>query len=208
VIRAADHEALAEAARILAAGGVIVFPTDTVYGLACDLFDAAAVARIYEIKGRPARLPLIAMFAEPAEWPRVAAALPESARRYMEQFWPGPLTIIVPARADIAAIALGGGTTIGMRIPDHAVARDLLRLTARPLATTSANLSGCPAACSAKEAVEQLGDTVDLILDAGHCPGGQVSTVVDCTTEPLTILREGAITAEMLETTDYTDFTD
>jgi len=198
-IRKADIEALVEAARILAAGGVIAFPTDTVYGLACDLFNEEAVDRIYRIKARPVYLPLIAMLAEAEQWPRVASALPESARRFMARFWPGPLTIILPAREDIPAVVRGGGTTIGMRIPDHAVARELLRLAARPLATTSANLSGRPAACTAEEAAEQLGDAVDLILDAGPCPGGQASTVVDCTVEPPKILREGPITAEMLK---------
>lgn len=199
MIRRADNEALAEAARILAAGGVIVFPTDTVYGLACDLFNEEAVNRIYRIKARPAYLPLIAMPAEAEEWPQVASELPECARRLMTRFWPGPLTIIVPARKDIPAVVLGGGRTIGMRIPDHDAARQLLRLAGRPLATTSANLSGRPATCTAQDAAAQIGDAVDLILDAGPCPGGQASTVVDCTVEPPKILREGPITAEMLE---------
>jgi len=196
--RKADNEALVEAARILAAGGVIAFPTDTVYGLACDLFNEEAVDRIYRIKARPAYLPLIAMLAEAEAWPQVSSSLPDSARRFMARFWPGPLTIIVPARKDIPAIVLGGGETIGMRIPDHDIARQLLRLAGRPLATTSANLSGQPAACIAEEVEKQIGDAVDLILDAGPCPGGQASTVVDCTVEPPKILREGPVTAEML----------
>ncbi|MHB0938576.1 MAG: L-threonylcarbamoyladenylate synthase [Armatimonadota bacterium] len=198
MIRYADTDALADAARILTAGGVIAFPTDTVYGLACDLFNEEAVDRIYRIKARPAYLPLIAMLAEAEAWPQVASLLPESARRFMARFWPGPLTIIVPARKDIPAIVLGGGETIGMRIPDHDTARQLLRLAGRPLATTSANLSGQPVACTAQDADTQIGDAVDLILDVGPCPGGQASTVVDCTVEPPKILREGPITAEML----------
>jgi len=198
VIRTADNEALADTARILGEGGVIAFPTDTVYGLACDLFNEEAVDRIYRIKARPAYLPLIAMLAEAEAWPQVASSLPESARRFMASYWPGPLTIIVPARSDIPAIVLGGGGTIGMRIPDHDIARQLLRLAGRPLATTSANLSGHPAACTAQEVLVQLGDAVDLILDAGPCPGGQASTVVDCTFDPPKILREGPITTAML----------
>lgn len=199
MIREADNKTLIEAARIFAVGGVIAFPTDTVYGLACDLFNEEAVDRIYHIKARPAYLPLIAMLAEAQEWPRVASSLPESARRFMALFWPGPLTIIVPARKDIPSLVLGSGETIGMRIPDHDIARELLCLAARPLATTSANLSGQQAACTAEEVEKQLGDAVDLILDAGPCPGGQASTVVDCTIEPPKILREGPITKEMLE---------
>lgn len=198
MIRIVDNDVLAEAARILAAGGVIAFPTDTVYGLACDLFNEEAVDRIYRIKARRTYLPLIAMLAESEVWPRVASSLPDSARHFMARFWPGPLTVIVPARKDIPAIVLGGGETIGMRIPDHDTARQLLRLAGLPLATTSANRSGQPAACTAQEAAAQLGDAVDLILDAGPCPGGQASTVVDCTFEPPKILREGPITADML----------
>lgn len=198
MIRKADDRALTEAAEILKAGGVVAFPTDTVYGLACDLFNEKAVKQIYRIKGRPAHLPLIAMLAEADEWPRVASSLPESARRYMERFWPGPLTIIVPAREDIPKIVLGSGATIGLRIPNLFAARRLLFLAERPLATTSANHSGKPAPCKVEEIAEQLGHMVDLILDAGPCSGGLASTVVDCTVEPPKILREGPITAEML----------
>ena len=116
--------AIAAAARLMAEGGVIVFPTDTVYGLACDLRDAAAVERIYRIKGRPARLPLIAMLAAAEDGSRVAAALPARARRFMAAFWPGPLTIIVPAREDLPEVLLGGGRTIGLRIPRPMAWRD------------------------------------------------------------------------------------
>ena len=194
----ADQTGLARAAEIIARGGVIAFPTDTVYGLGCDMFNADAVERIYTIKGRPASLPLIAMFAEVEQWPLVAASLPESAREYMQRWWPGPLTIIVPARADIPVRVLGGGSSIGMRIPDLVVTRQLLRLTDRPLATTSANRSGQPAATTARQVAAQLGDTVDLILDGGISPQGMASTVVDCTINPPAILREGPLTREML----------
>ncbi|MHB9129619.1 MAG: L-threonylcarbamoyladenylate synthase [Armatimonadota bacterium] len=198
LVRAADYAACCQAARIIAQGGVVAFPTDTVYGLGCDLYNTRAVERIYAIKGRPAHLPLIAMFSEAAQWPQVATALPPIARRYMQEWWPGPLTIIVEARPDIPARVLGGGTTIGMRIPDQADARLLLRLAGRPLATTSANLSGHPAACSAEEVAEQLADSVDFILDAGACAGGIPSTLVDCTVTPPKVLREGPVTAAML----------
>jgi len=194
----AGEEELKHAAQVLALGGVIAFPTDTVYGLGGDLFNLRAIARIYEIKGRPARMPLIAMLAEDTQWSQVAAALPDHAQEYMARWWPGPLTLILPARSDIPAEALGGGTTIGVRVPNHPMMRQLLRLSGRPLATTSANISGKPAANTAEEAYAQLDDTVDLILDGGHAPGGVPSTVLDCTTTPPTILRPGPITAEML----------
>ncbi len=197
-LRRADDAGLTEAAALIARGGVVAFPTDTVYGLCCDLFNRQAIERIYEMKGRPARMPLIAMFAEAAQWSQVATALPDHARELMQRWWPGPLTIILPARTDIPPETLGGGTTIGMRIPDHPVALQLLRLAGRPLATTSANLSGQNAATTADAVAAQLGTRVDLILDGGDSPGGIASTVVDCTTMPPTILREGPISAEML----------
>lgn len=198
IICPADDAALAHAARILAQGAVIAFPTDTVYGLCCDLFDREAVGRIYDIKGRLAHLPLIAMVAGYDEWPEVAASLPEYVRDLMDRWWPGPLTIILPARADIPPEVLGGGHTIGLRIPDHPAALRLLQLSDRPLATTSANLSGRPAAVTAADVAMQLGDLVELILDAGPAPGGLASTVLDCTVTPPMILREGPISVAML----------
>lgn len=194
----ADAAGIARAAAVLAEGGVLVCPTDTVYGLACDLWQREAVQRIYAIKGRPAHLPLIAMFADPAAWPAVASSLPASAATLMRAGWPGPLTLIVPARTDLPPEVLGGGTTIGMRIPDHAVARALLAAAGRPLATTSANPSGRPAARTVEEAQQALGDAVDLYLDAGPSPVGAASTVVDCTTTPPTILREGPVGRDRL----------
>jgi L-threonylcarbamoyladenylate synthase len=194
----ATPEQIVRAAAIIAEGGVIAFPTDTVYGLACDLYHAAAVRRIYEIKGRPHRMPLIAMIADVSQWEQVAASVPAGARILSERWWPGPLTIIVPAHADIPAEVLGGGETLGVRIPDHPDALALLRAAHRPLATTSANRSGEPAACTASDVVAMLGDAVDLILDAGPSPQGVPSTVVDCTVTPPRILREGSVTAAML----------
>lgn len=190
----ADESALAQAAEIIAGGGVIAFPTDTVYGLGCDLFNVQAVQRIYAIKERPGGMPLIALFADAAQWPQVAAALPPGVEALMARWWPGPLTLIVPARADVPAMVLGGGTTIGMRIPDHPIALSLLKACHRPLATTSANISGAPAACMVQEVAGQLEAQVDLILDGGACPGGMASTVLDCTTVPFTIVREGPVT--------------
>ncbi len=194
----ADAESIARAARLLERGAVIAFPTDTVYGLCCDLFNRRAVARLYEIKGRPAHMPLIAMFADSAQWRQVASARPDPAGELMRRWWPGPLTIILPARADIPPEVLGGGDTIGTRIPNLPIALQLLRQVGRPLATTSANRSGQPATTSATAVAEELGEQLDLILGGGHSPGGIASTVVDCTTTPPAILREGPITAEML----------
>jgi L-threonylcarbamoyladenylate synthase len=198
LIYPADDGALARAADIVAGGGVVAFPTDTVFGLGCDLFNARAVARIYTIKGRAAAMPLIAMLAEGDQWPQVAAELPACAALLMRRWWPGPLTIILPARADLPPLVLGSGRTIGVRVPDHPVPQQLIRLAGRPLATTSANRSGQPPARTAQEVAEQLGDAIDLILEAGPPPQGTASTVIDCTVTPPAILREGPISAEML----------
>jgi L-threonylcarbamoyladenylate synthase len=190
----ADEAGIREAARVLAAGGVIAFPTDTVYGLACDLHNAEAVRRVYEIKGRPAAMPLIAMLAEAGQWPEVAREASPAALGFMGRWWPGPLTIILPARADLPAEVLGGGDTVGVRMPDHPVALALLRAVGRALATTSANLSGQAAALTAAEAEASLGAWVDLVLDAGPAPGGLASTVLDCAVDPPAILRAGPVT--------------
>lgn len=193
-----SHAALQRAVAILCAGGVVAFPTDTVYGLCCDLFNEAAVAKIYQIKGRPARMPLIAMFAKVEDCSLVAESLSPAALQYMAKWWPGPLTIIAPARKDIPELVLGGGETIGMRIPDNSSALQLSQLFQRPLATTSANLSGQPAANNADEVRTQLDGLVDLILDAGTVVDGMASTVVNCAVDPPVILREGAIDSKML----------
>lgn len=190
--------ALQRAVTVLHEGGVVAFPTDTVYGLCCDLYNEAAVAKIYHLKGRPARMPLIAMFAEMEDWSLVAESVSPAALQYMKKWWPGPLTIIVPARPDIPELVLGGGTTIGMRIPDNNAALQLLRLFQRPLATTSANLSGQPVASSADEIRAQLDGQVDMILDAGPSAGGVASTVVNCAVDPPIILREGPVDFVML----------
>ncbi len=194
----ATPEVIAHAAQVVADGGVIAFPTDTVYGLACDLYNAAAIRRVFTIKSRSRAMPLIAMIADTSQWEAVAATVPSGARILSERWWPGPLTIIVPAHKHVPAEALGGGTTLGVRIPDHPIALELLRQVNRPLATTSANRSGEPAACSAQEVANALGDMVDLILDAGPSTQGVPSTIVDCTVTPPRILREGKLTAAML----------
>ncbi len=183
-------------ARLLVHGAVIAFPTDTVYGLGCDLFNRQAVARIFELKGRPARMPLIAMLADRTQWPQVASILPDPAGELMRRWWPGPLTIILPARSDIP-LKCWWRRHYGTRIPEFPPALRLLRRVVI-LATTSANPSGQPSSTTAVAVADLLGEQLDLILDGGDSPGGIPSTVVDCTVTPPIILREGPITAEML----------
>ena len=176
-----DRNGLTRAAQLLRSGGVVAFPTDTVYGLGADPSDDIARRRIYHIKGRPVGMPLILMAAAESQlegWVHMDSRIEAIIRRW----WPGPLTIIVHA--------LGGGT-LGVRIPNHEVALDLLRASG-PLMTTSANLHGGEPAMTAAEAGELPG--LAAVLDGGRAPGGIASTVLDLTGPEPHILREGAIT--------------
>jgi L-threonylcarbamoyladenylate synthase len=185
VVLTPDRDGLTRAAQLLRGGGVLAFPTDTVYGLGADAADDLAQRRIYQIKGRPVGLPLILMAAAESQlagWVHIDTRAEGIIRRW----WPGPLTVILHA--------LGGGT-LGVRIPDHEVALNLLRASG-PLMTTSANLHGKDPAMTADEAGELPGLTA--ILDGGRAPGGAASTVLDLTGPEPHILREGAISARDL----------
>ncbi len=192
---AVDSGAIETAARIIRNGGIVSFPTETVYGLGADAGNPRAVARIFEVKARPRIDPIIIHIAD-FETARIYGIFPEIAELLMKTFWPGPLTLVVHKRAGLPA-NLSLATTIGVRIPDHPFALSLLR-SAGPLATTSANLSGKPEATTAREVFIQLAGRVELILDGGPTPGGAPSTVVDCTGEAPKILREGPILAAAL----------
>jgi L-threonylcarbamoyladenylate synthase len=190
---------LPTALRILHSGGLIAFPTDTVYGLAALINDPAAIERIFEAKLRSPNKAIAVLIGELEQLAQVAAQLPDPARHLAERFWPGALTLVVPRHPTLPA-NLSPTPTIGIRMPDHAFARELLR-QAGPLATTSANLSGGSNPRDAQEVLAQLEGRVELVIDGGDAPGGVPSTVVDCTGPELIILREGAISkAEILAT--------
>lgn len=184
---------LETALRVLRGGGLVAFPTDTVYGLAALLHDEAAIERIYQAKERSPNKAIAVLIGELEQVNLVAAQLPAAARRLAERFWPGALTLVVPRHPDLPA-NLSPLPTIGVRMPDHAFARELLR-QAGPLATTSANLSGGPNPRDAQEVLAQLEGRLELVIDGGAAPGGVPSTVVDCSGAQLVILREGAISA-------------
>ena len=191
---------LAAAAAIMARGGVVAFPTETVYGLGADALQPDAVRRIFEIKGRPATQALIVHLAEAADMDRFARDIPAEARRLAEAFWPGPLTLVLPARPEVPPEVTGGGETVGMRVPDHPVARALIRALSRArkeptgIAAPSANPTGKPPPVTADEVRAGLGDAPDLVLDAGPCPVQTPSTVVGVGPGgKLEIFREGAI---------------
>jgi len=196
VAQASDPEALRTALDILCHGGLVAFPTDTVYGVGAMAFDAAAVERIYAAKGRDAAKALPILLADQAGLSDVADEIGPDARRLAETFWPGPLTIIVRKR-DVVPEAVSGGATIGVRVPAHPVALELLNACG-PLATTSANLSGAPDSMTADEVAAALGDRIELILDGGRALGGMPSTVVDCTVSPPSLLREGPVSMDLI----------
>ncbi|HOC17014.1 MAG TPA: L-threonylcarbamoyladenylate synthase [Vicinamibacterales bacterium] len=187
-----DESVLAEAAAVVRQGGVVVFPTDTLYGLAADPCDARAVDKVFAVKGRAGRepLPLIVAGLEEAE---TIARMTTLARRLAAVFWPGPLTLVVDDRGIVAPAAHAGTGTIGMRVPASPVAAGLARLAGGVVTSTSANRSGAPAPVSAAQAWDGLGEAVDGLLDGGPAPGGRPSTIVDARGERPVMLRAGAI---------------
>jgi len=198
ILSAQAAQALPQAVAVLQGGGLVAFPTDTVYGVGALAFEAAAVQRLYEVKGRSAEKAIAVLVAREADLAQVARALTPSARTLALRFWPGPLTLVVPKHPALPE-AVSALPTVGVRQPDHAVAQALLALTG-PLAVTSANLSGQPPATTAEAVLAQLAGRIDLLLDGGSTSGGVASTVIDCTAEPPVILRPGPISVAEIET--------
>jgi L-threonylcarbamoyladenylate synthase len=183
---------------VLQHGGLVAFPTDTVYGLGALAFDGAAVESIYTAKDRPAEKAIPILIADLDDLARVTSLpLPPMAVKLASYFWPGPLTLVVPKLQTLPE-AVSATETVGVRVPDHQVARALLR-AAGPMAVTSANISGAQSPVTAEEVYEQLGGRIALIIDGGRTPGGVPSTLVDCTQAELKILREGPISREALQ---------
>ena len=192
-----DPVALAHAADLIASGRVVAFPTDTVYGLACRPDEPKAMDAVYEIKGRPRRLPLVLFIPAADDLDRYAAEITPELERAARSFWPGPLTAVVRARPEVPAAIVSRGT-VGVRVPRHPVALGLVRAYGGALATTSANLSGQGATDDPEQVLAQLRGRIVLLLDAGRAPGGVESTVVDFTERPPAVLRLGAIGADEL----------
>jgi L-threonylcarbamoyladenylate synthase len=191
----------ARAAELIRAGGLVAFPTETVYGLGCDATNPHAVARLYAVKGRPRFNPLIVHLLG-LEEARKHADLPPTGLKLAEAFWPGPLTIVAPRRAEsaVAELACAGLATIALRAPSHPMARELLDAAALPLAAPSANRSGRLSPTTAAHVREEFGDDIDLILDGGACAHGVESTIIGFDAEGRArLLRSGAITREAIE---------
>ena len=185
--------ALARAAGVLSRGGLVVFPTDTLYGLAADPRNADGVARVYRAKVRVPQqaLPLVAGDLEQVE--TLSTTLSALTRRLADRFWPGPLSLVVDVVPSVVRDVHGGSGTVAVRVPDQAVARALALGLGFPIVATSANRSGSPATCLADAAASALEGEVDLVLDSGPTPGGEPSTIVDARTDAPRLIREGAI---------------
>lgn len=196
-----DSQILQPAAMALRDGGLVAFPTETVYGLGGNIEDAAALRWIFEVKGRPVDNPLILHIWRVEQLERIAAEINTKAKRLMAAFWPGPLTLIFPKQPEISPLVTAGLDTVAVRMPVHPVARELLRLTDIPVAAPSANLSGKPSPTRGEHVIEDLSEKIPWIIDAGPCETGIESTVLIFDNEKPVVLRPGAVTREMLEMT-------
>jgi L-threonylcarbamoyladenylate synthase len=185
-----------KAIEILKNGGIVAFPTDTVYGLGGDVFNVRSVERIYRVKQRSRNLPLPVLLAESAQLDDIVASVPEMARYLMRRFWPGGLTLVLQKKDTLPDIITAGSSKVAVRIPDHVVPISLIRGLGAPIIGTSANVSDKPSPVTAEEVKQQIGSQVDLIIDMGKCPGGLESTVVDVTGDMPVILRRGVISEE------------
>ena len=195
---APDTAVLAHAAAVLQAGGLVVYPTETVYGLAADALSLEAVLRVFEAKGRPAAQPLPVQIGQRIDADRLAQDIPAEARALVAAFFPGPLTLVLPRRPAVPDLVTGGGETVGLRMPDHPIALGVLRAFGGPLVCPSANITTRPAPMSAADALADLDGRVDLILDGGPTTDRTPSTVLDLTTRPASLLREGKLTRAVL----------
>jgi L-threonylcarbamoyladenylate synthase len=196
----ADAAAIEHAARLLRDGGLVAFPTETVYGLGADATSPAAVARIYRAKGRPSFNPLIAHVAD-LDAALAEAALPETAIRLAKALWPGPLTLVAPrvAAGSVCDLACAGLSSVALRVPSAPVARALIRAAGRPIAAPSANRSGHVSPVTAAHVIEDLDGAIDLVLDGGRAARGLESTILSFVGETPRLLRPGAIARETLE---------
>ncbi len=192
-----EPEAIQRAVAVLRRGGVVVFPTDTVYGLGAHSGKASAVEKLFQVKERERLKAIPLLIARAEDLATVAVEVPDIAWRLAERFWPGPVTLVVPKGPTVLDVLTGGATSVAVRVPAHEVALQLIAALGTALAATSANLSGQPEAVTAEEVCEALRGRVQLLLDGGRCPGGVASTVVDVTADPPVIRRRGAMVNEV-----------
>jgi L-threonylcarbamoyladenylate synthase len=192
-------EAIREAASLIQNGGVVAFPTETVYGLGADAFNPEAIACIFEIKNRPRFDPLIVHVAEPSEVKKICLEVNDRAKKLMERFWPGPLTLVLPKRPEVPDIVTAGLPTVTVRLPSHPVALSFIYEARTPIAAPSANPFGYLSPTTAEHVQEQLGDRIEIILDGGRCPVGVESTIIALDEEEPFLLRPGGTPLEEIE---------
>lgn len=193
------RDLLREAADILMSGGLVAFPTETVYGLGADALNPQAAKKIYAAKGRPSDNPLIVHIADEEEMGKLAREVPEMAKKLAQAFWPGPMTLVMKKREIVPLETSGGLDTVGIRMPSNEIARSLIRLAKTPIAAPSANTSGRPSPTQAEHVWEDLNGKVNVIIDGGPVGIGLESTIIDVTGSVPMILRPGAITMEMVK---------
>lgn len=189
---------LAEAARLIKCGELVAVPTETVYGLACSGLDAAAVERVYEVKGRPEIKPLSLMLSKSAEPERYCLSVPVQAKTLMEEFWPGPLTIVLRSKACVPNIVRAGGDTVALRCPDHRLTQKMLEIAEVPFAAPSANPSGEKSPVTAQAVLDYFDGAIAAVVDGGECGLGLESTIIDMSSAPYKILRRGALPEERI----------
>ena len=197
-----DKCSIKEAGKTIRDGGLVAFPTETVYGLGANALDSEAVKKIFEAKGRPQDNPLIVHIADIEEINPLVKEIPEMARKFMDKFWPGPMTIILPKSSSIPDITSASLSCVGIRMPSNIIARELIRAAKVPVAAPSANISGRPSPTDVHRCIEDLSGRVDCILGGEICDIGLESTVIDCTVQPTCVLRPGGVTIEMLKEVD------
>ena len=198
ILSASDTESIRRAGRIIQTGGLVSFPTETVYGLGCDAMNADAAAKVFEAKHRPQFDPLIVHIADVKQLNTVIGALPALGQRLIDSFWPGPLTLVLPKHPAIPDLVTAGLSTVAVRMPNHPVAQALIREACTPIAAPSANPFGYVSPTTAQHVADGLGSNVDLILDGGPCQVGVESTIVSLAGPQPELLRPGSITIEQL----------
>jgi len=201
VVKAAGREGrwLEEAVHVLRSGGLVAFPTETVYGLGADAFNESAVLKVFEVKKRPLSDALILHISSMEMVPLCVSEFPEDAERLARRFWPGPLTLVLSKAEPVPRVVTGGRLKVGVRWPAHPVAEAIISGLGRPVVAPSANLSGRPSPTRASDVLADLGGLIDLVVDGGETPIGIESTVLDLTVDPPVILRPGAIPREEIE---------
>ena len=195
---AADRDGIQTAGSLLQNGELVAIPTETVYGLAADATCADAVSQIFKAKGRPGDNPLIVHIADIADWAPLVTHIPDAAKALADAFWPGPLTIILPAASCVPTVVTAGLTTVAVRFPAHPVAQAVIKAAQKPLAAPSANRSGSPSPTTAARVMEDMDGRIAAVLDGGDCAVGVESTVIDMSTDTPRLLRPGGVTPDQL----------